>query len=210
MNASSSVFGKIFNKKNSEKKDSTIFYNFLLMVSVFIGWGIFYLTDITFDVSVLWYHYLTDESEVTVLAPNGAWQEVRKFGGLRNNYVIFNNGTTWTEDFANFRAVKAEHSDEYAIGVIICAEGKNYYITGDTLYNEQVFASLPKILFEAVLLPVNGIGNNMNFEDAKKIAERINAKSAIPIHIGMFDDKRVEEWSYKNKILHKIYTPYQL
>lgn len=58
MNASSSVFGKIFNKKNDDKKDSTIFYNFLLMISVFIGWGILYLTDITFDVSVLWYSVL--------------------------------------------------------------------------------------------------------------------------------------------------------
>ena len=53
-------------------------------------------------------HYLTQESEVTVLAPNGAWQELRKFGGLKNNYVIFNNGTTWTEEFAQFRAVKKD------------------------------------------------------------------------------------------------------
>lgn len=37
MSASSSIFGKIFNKKNDEKRGSTIFYNFLLMISVFIG-----------------------------------------------------------------------------------------------------------------------------------------------------------------------------
>ena len=54
MNASSSVFGKIFNKKNDEKRDSTIFYNFFLMVSVFIGWGILYGIDFSFDANVLW------------------------------------------------------------------------------------------------------------------------------------------------------------
>ncbi len=58
MSASSSVFGKIFNKKNDTKKDSTIFYNFLLMISVFIGWGILYIIDFSFDVNVLWYSVL--------------------------------------------------------------------------------------------------------------------------------------------------------
>ena len=58
MSASSSVFGKIFNKKNDTKKDSTIFYNFLLMISVFIGWGILYLIDFSFDANVLWYSVL--------------------------------------------------------------------------------------------------------------------------------------------------------
>jgi uncharacterized membrane protein len=58
MSASSSVFGKIFNKKNDEKRDSTIFYNFLLMISVFIGWGILYIIDFSFDANVLWYSIL--------------------------------------------------------------------------------------------------------------------------------------------------------
>lgn len=58
MSASSSVFGKIFNKRNGEKKDASIFYNFLLMISVFIGWGILYIIDFSFDVNVLWYSAL--------------------------------------------------------------------------------------------------------------------------------------------------------
>ena len=58
MSASSSIFGKIFNKKNDEKRVSTIFYNFLLMISVFIGWGILYIIDFSFDANVLWYSIL--------------------------------------------------------------------------------------------------------------------------------------------------------
>ena len=58
MSASSSVFGKIFNKKNDEKRDSTIFYNFLLIISVFICWGILYIIDFSFDANVLWYSIL--------------------------------------------------------------------------------------------------------------------------------------------------------
>ena len=150
-------------------------------------------------------YYLTQESNTTVLSPSGSWQEVRKFGGRHNNYVLFNNGTTWTEGGISFRAVKAEHSDERAIGVIITAEGKNYYITGDTLYNEKVFESLPKMPIEALFLPVNGVGNNMNAMDAKAFAERIKAKYNVPIHIGLFDNLTAENWQVEGKILPTIY-----
>lgn len=149
-------------------------------------------------------YYLTDEAECLVLAPNGGWQELRKFGG-NSNYVLFNNGTVWNEDNVTFRAVKAEHSDAYAIGVIISSEGKNYYVTGDTLYNEQVFDSLPDVELEAVFLPVNGVGNNMNMTDAARFAKRVNAKYTVPVHIGMFDSLSADGFKCDNKVQAKIY-----
>lgn len=148
--------------------------------------------------------YLTEEAECLVLAPNGGWQELRKFGG-NSNYVLFNNGTEWTEENVTFRAVKAEHSDAYAIGVIISSEGKNYYVTGDTLYNEQVFDSLPDVELEAVFLPVNGVGNNMNMTDASRFARRVKAKYTVPVHIGMFDSLSADGFKCDNKVQAKIY-----
>jgi L-ascorbate 6-phosphate lactonase len=150
-------------------------------------------------------HYLTAESKTLVLAPRSAWLELRKFGGLDNRYIAFNAGTTWTEDEIVFQAVKAEHSDEYAIGVILSAERKNYYITGDTLYSERVFESLPKTAIDVVFLPVNGVGNNMNFADAKRFAQRIKAKKTVPIHIGTFDNLNAESWDCKNKAIPSLY-----
>lgn len=151
-------------------------------------------------------HYLKKDSNVLVLASYNAWVEVRKFGGIKNNYVLFNNGTTWTEESIVFRAVYAEHSDNYAIGVIITAEGKNYYITGDTLYSEKVFHSLPNLKFEMLFVPVNGVGNNMNFQDAQKFAERIPAKHVVPVHFGMFDDLCGENLEIENKKLLSVYN----
>ena len=149
-------------------------------------------------------HYLHENSQVTVLAPRSAWQEVRKFGGLKNNYVLFNRGTSWTEYGVLFRAVKAEHSDENAIGVILSAEDKNYYITGDTLYSEKVFESLPKIKIDAIFLPINGVGNNMNITDAARFCERLKAR-AVPVHFGMFDEIDPGEFPYENKIIPVCY-----
>ena len=149
-------------------------------------------------------YYLTDDAGCLFLTPNGGWQEVRKFGGS-TNYVLFNAGTTWTEGEITFRAVKAEHSDAFAIGVIITAEGKSYYITGDTLYNEAVFASIPNMPLEAVMLPINGVGNNMNAVDAADFAARVKAKFAVPLHFGLFDSLDPHCFDAPNRVIPEIY-----
>ena len=149
-------------------------------------------------------HYLNESSEITVLAPRGAWQEVRSFGG-KNNYIQCNEGTTWTEEYVTVQAVKAEHSDENAIGVILSMEEKHYYITGDTLYNEKLFDTLPSLPIYAVFLPINGKGNNMNLHDAKKFAQRAGAKFSVPMHFGTFDMLSAEDFEAENKVIPRLY-----
>lgn len=154
-------------------------------------------------------HYLGKDSEVCVLASYNAWQTVRKqFGGLKNNYVSFNRGTVWTENSIEFTAVYAEHSDDYAIGVIIAVEGKKYYITGDTLYNAEIFKDLPKDI-DYVFLPINGRGNNMNMTDGKRFCEKIGS-AAIPLHCGLFDELDMNEFGYENKIVPEFYKEIKL
>ena len=150
-------------------------------------------------------HYLGENTDVCVLASGNAWNKVRKeFGGIKNNYVQFNRGTEWSEKSVLFKAVYAEHSDNCAIGVLIAAEEKTYYVTGDTLYNERIFSYLPEHI-DYVFLPVNGMGNNMNMNDAAGFAKRINAKRVVPIHIGMFDDLTADEFDCENKVVAEIY-----
>lgn len=141
-------------------------------------------------------------NKMTVLAPKSVWDEVRKYGG-DNNYVLFNRHTTWTENNIKFTAVKAEHSDITPIGIIIDDGDKKYYITGDTLYNDEIFADIPNDIY-CVFLPVNGVGNNMNMIDAERFCERINPEIAVPIHWGMFDEIDVSKFNY-DKVVPKIY-----
>lgn len=154
-------------------------------------------------------HFLCTEKNVTVLSPRSVWNRVRLLGN-ENNFVQFDVGTTWTECGVSFEAVKAEHSDEDAIGVIVTIKKKKYYITGDTLYNESVFQSLPKSKIEAVFLPINGKGNNMNVEDALRFARRVRAKYVIPVHFGMFDEMTGEELKYKTAVIPQIYKEIKL
>lgn len=148
-------------------------------------------------------HFIKEDSKILVLAPSSVWNDIRRLGG-DNNYVKFDRHTQWTEKGVRFISVKAEHSDLSSIGVIIDDGEKKYYITGDTLYNEEIFEDIPDDIF-AVFLPVNGVGNNMNMVDAKRFCERISPQIAVPIHCGMFDTKDLNDFDYERKIIPKIY-----
>lgn len=153
-------------------------------------------------------HFLGKESRVLVLASRSVWEEVRKFGG-HNNYVVFNRHTSWTENGIKFTAVKAEHSDPDAIGVLIEDEKKTYYITGDTLYNEEIFGDLPNEI-DVLFLPVNGVGNNMNMADGIRFAKRVRPQKAVPFHIGLFDEKTADAFEFENKVIAEIYKEVKL
>ena len=152
--------------------------------------------------------FITIDSNVLVLSPKSVWDEVRKIGG-NNKYVLFNPHTTWSERGIKFIAVKAEHSDSTPIGVIIDDGKKKYYITGDTLYNEEIFNDIPEDIY-ALFLPINGAGNNMNMVDASRFAKRINAEKTIPIHIGMFDELIADDFDCENKVIAEIYKEIEL
>ena len=151
--------------------------------------------------------FLRPESGITVLAPLSVWNEVRKIGG-DNNYVLFDRHTEWTQENIRFSAVRAVHSDPSAIGVVIETEGKIYYVTGDTLYNTDIFSDLPQDIY-AVFLPVNGMGNNMNMVDAKRFCEKVNPRFAVPMHCGLFDEIDMHAFVYEQKVVPEFYQEIQ-
>ena len=155
-------------------------------------------------------HYLNSEKCVKVLAPTSVFYDIKKEFLVSNEYILFDNGTSVSIDNLVFTAVKAVHSDEYAIGVIIQSDGKSYYVTGDTLYSEQVFNSLPNKKFTAVFLPINGKGSNMNVVDAEKFVNRLKVKKVVPIHFGMFDNMTGSELKIKKVVIPLIYKEIQL
>ncbi|MBO5369327.1 MAG: MBL fold metallo-hydrolase [Clostridia bacterium] len=152
--------------------------------------------------------FITPRSSVKVLAPQSVWDEVRKLGG-NNNYVLFNRHTQWSQNGIRFTAVKAEHSDISPIGVIIDDGKRKYYVTGDTLFNREIFADIPDDIY-ALFLPVNGVGNNMNMTDAARFARIVNAEMTVPIHIGMFDEMCAEDFECENKVIAEIYKEIEL
>ncbi|MEE0928683.1 MAG: MBL fold metallo-hydrolase [Acutalibacteraceae bacterium] len=152
--------------------------------------------------------FIKEDSGITVLAPNTVWPEVRKLGG-NNNYVQFDRHTHWSQYGLTITAVKATHSDAGAIGVIIDDGEKKYYVTGDTLYNSEIFSDLPDDIY-AVFLPVNGVGNNMNMCDAADFARKTGAEKVVPLHIGLFDSISAHDFKCENKVVPTFYKEIKL
>ncbi|MBQ1259429.1 MAG: MBL fold metallo-hydrolase [Clostridia bacterium] len=154
--------------------------------------------------------YFAKEKNMTVLCPTSVWNKARQYKN-GHNYVQFNRYSEWTEGDLRFSAVKAEHSDPYAIGVIIeeLSTGIKLYVTGDTLYNKEIFDDLPDDIY-AVFLPINGVGNNMNATDAARFARRSGARKAVPIHFGMFDELDPRSFVCRGRVIPTIYEEIEL
>ena len=173
-------------------------------------------TEINPDILILTHNHLdhsdpetipyfgNENTNTKVILSENAHDFVKEMGGADNDYIVFKDGTEWTEDNVKFVGVKAYHSENTAFGVIIEAEGKNYYVTGDTLYNRNIFKVLPEDIY-AVFLPINGVGNNMNMADAARFARDCGAKLAVPIHFGMFDNINPEDFIFENRVIPEVY-----
>ena len=150
------------------------------------------------------------DKQMLVLCPASVWPKARTHGG-GHNYVQFDRFTEWTAYGMRFSAVHAEHSDAFAIGVVIedLESGKKYYVTGDTLYNKKVFADLPDGI-DVIFLPINGVGNNMNEVDAVRFFKASGAKVAVPLHVGMFDEKTPDIFDAEPRVLPEIYKEIEL
>jgi len=92
----------------------------------------------------------------------------------------------WTYKDVHIRTVPAVHSDTTAVGFVIHAEGKTLYITGDTLYDEAVIASIGEPV-DILYTVMNGLGNNMNATNAARFAAKLQPKVAVPVHWGLFE-----------------------
>jgi len=129
---------------------------------------------------------LDTDKQVQVLAAANAWARIRFEIGKGHNYIAAYRGVEWTYKDVHIRTVPAVHSDTTAVGFVIHAEGKTLYITGDTLYDEAVIASIGEPV-DILYTVMNGLGNNMNATNAARFAAKLQPKVAVPVHWGLFE-----------------------
>ena len=151
---------------------------------------------------------LASREKILVLCAPSTWKRALACGGS-HNYVRFARHAGWTEGGVRFTAVKAEHSDPAPIGVVIEAEGKMVWVSGDTLFSAEIPGDLPTGI-DTAFLPVNGAGNNMNAADAKRLADAAGVKRVVPLHVGMYDSLTPEIYPGGEKWVLTPYKEYEL
>lgn len=109
--------------------------------------------------------------------------ELQKFG--KTNVKALNIGESIIVGDIEIAAVFADHTVE-AFGLIIKAENKTLYFSGDTLYNEKLF-DIAKYKPDITFICINGRLGNMNVSEALTVAKKIGAKINIPNHYDMFE-----------------------
>ena len=103
-------------------------------------------------------------------------------GITEDQITVINRSDTLDLGVFTLRAVYADHTPD-SVGFVISAGDIRLYITGDTLYSEEVGA---EINADIVCCCINGRWGNMNAEEAVQVTLRSGAKFAIPNHYGMF------------------------
>lgn len=128
----------------------------------------------------------------------------------QTNVKVLREGESFTIGDCRLTAVFANHTVE-AFGLIVEAEGKVLYFSGDTLYDERLFLIRdyhPDLAF----LCINGRLGNMNVWEALQVAEKIGAKINIPNHYDMFASNRENPHLFADVIsggkILKFYQPY--
>ncbi len=152
------------------------------------------------------------KSPITFLAPESCFHKLSSLGGP-HNYVMLNAHSVWSERGVTFYAVHAEHSDRFAVGFIIDDGRKTYYVSGDTLYNYDVLDDVLELVEDGVdvaFLPINGRGNNMHAKDAADFAYELSAKSAVPLHYGLFDDIDPKSFDFEDSVILAPYDTVEL
>ena len=115
------------------------------------------------------------------------------------NIVLLAPHSVWSEKGITFYAVSAACADEKAAGFILDDGSKTFYVSGDTLYNFDVIDEVLELVEDGVdfaFVPINGKGNNMNAKDAADFVYEIDAKRAVPLHYGLFDNIDPETFDY--------------
>lgn len=130
------------------------------------------------------------------ITTNDGKTELEKLG--KTNIAVLNTDESIAVGGVELTAVFADHTVE-AFGLIVKAENKTLYFSGDTLYNEKLF-DVSNYKPDITFICINGRLGNMNVDEALITAKRIAAKINIPNHYDMFASNSENPYLFSENI----------
>ena len=134
--------------------------------------------------------------------------ELAKYCGAKGYQThAMHIGGSFKFDFGRVKFTIAHHGSSVEnqfyggspAGVIISADGKSLYHTGDTglFYDMKLIGEMTPL--DYMLLPI-GDNYTMGIDDAVKAAELANPKTVIPMHYNTFEEIAADPEEFKLKI----------
>jgi L-ascorbate 6-phosphate lactonase len=136
--------------------------------------------------------------ECIIAGPESCYNHFLKLGVNTNKCVLLNTWDKIELDDITVTAVTAHHPEPHAIGVLVEADGKKYYLSCDSTYdvdliNESTFDC------DVVFICINGRLGNMSLNEALKVVETIKPTTAFPMHYGLFAENNAEPGPFVEK-----------
>ncbi|MEQ1749245.1 MAG: MBL fold metallo-hydrolase [Prosthecobacter sp.] len=139
-------------------------------------------------------------SGIKLVLPHAIMEEARlRLVDAPVQLVGLDAGETYADEW-QITGVAAAHNDLkrdalgrcHYLGFIIRRGGFVIYHSGDTLWHDDLLASLKPHAYDVMLLPINGnkperrVSGNLNGAEAATLAKACNSRLVVPCHYDMF------------------------
>jgi L-ascorbate metabolism protein UlaG (beta-lactamase superfamily) len=128
------------------------------------------------------------------VGPPSVCQHLRELGIDAKRIIPLAKGnSTNISGNISIKAVPAYHSDPEAIGLIVESEQKRIYLSGDTLWTDDLRQEVRDFgALDLILICINGKLGNMNTDEAIELVQILHPKLAIPMHYGLFAENTAD------------------
>ena len=115
-------------------------------------------------------------------------EEVQRLGIDEKRATYLKENEILENDSITVKAMPCDHGKDtpFAIGLLIEADGKRIYITGDTCFREDYFSNPQLKNCDVMIMPINGAFGNLNETQGAKAAGIVSPKICIPCHYWNF------------------------
>lgn len=128
--------------------------------------------------------------ESRLLGPQSVVDHGRRLGIDDSRLILARIGEPIRLPAFTLTPTPAQHSDPWAVGLLVEAGGRTVYLSGDTLYADTLAPRIRELLagkgLDAALVCINGRLGNMNLEEAARLMAELRPALAVPMHYGLF------------------------
>lgn len=138
--------------------------------------------------------------DVRVAGPASIRRKFEKLGLDASCVDVVDIGSHHTLGPFSLTILRAFHTDPQATGLLIEADGVLLYLSGDTLYRDElpdlILAAAAGRTVDYAFICINGKLGNMDAGEALQTVQRIKATTAVPMHYGLFEENTVDPTAF--------------
>ncbi|MDO1449382.1 MBL fold metallo-hydrolase [Rhodocytophaga aerolata] len=137
--------------------------------------------------------------EARIAGPESVMQKAREMNFNEAVLVSMPKGRLSKLGPFTLRSTPAYHSDPYAVGCVLEAEGKIIYMSGDTLLTDTLVEEVTRLCPQPVdvaFIVINGRLGNMNSTEALHVVSQLKPALSIPMHYGMFAENTADPYVF--------------